>query len=176
MGPAVVRNVQGRDAGVAAQGVRHPGQSPRESQTTPSCSSRTERGSGSPRPRAMPGILARFRTALGRGGRDRSRVLRVLQGRPGPPAGFGSVPGDISDLPALRIILSLPEEPALKREWTWRQLHNGEAPAWVHSRPPSWLKEPEINWRDPRLPVEFRGMVIPGYEDVAREWMWPDLN
>lgn len=68
---------------------------------------------------------------------------------------------------ALRIVLVMTDGPALKREWTWQQLVDGEAPGWIHDGPPSWLLEPEMLWRDPLLPIEVRGHVPEGMQEQA---------
>lgn len=81
---------------------------------------------------------------------------------------------DLGELRAVRAVLALPEEPALVRTWTWREVQEGAVPGWLFERPPAWMREAEIVWRDPRFPVEFRGLVLPGQEDTARDWLWPE--
>lgn len=76
-------------------------------------------------------------------------------------------PLDIRDLIGLRIILAMPEGPALTDEWTWLEVMTGNSPQWIHDGPPRWLREPEMVWRDPRLPITVRGNVPPGMERSA---------
>lgn len=82
---------------------------------------------------------------------------------------------DLGDRVALRIVLAVAEGPALTREWTWRQVQECKTPQWVHLGPPPWLREPEMEWRDPLLPVTARGLVPAGLEDDARRLLYgPD--
>lgn len=76
-------------------------------------------------------------------------------------------PLEIRDLIALRIVLAMPEGPALTDEWTWLEVMTGNAPQWIHFGPPAWLREPEMVWRDPRMPVTVRGNVPIGMERLA---------
>lgn len=78
-------------------------------------------------------------------------------------------PLNIGELIALRIILAMPEGPAITDEWTWKEVMNAEAPQWIHEGPPVWLLEPEMSWKDPRLPVTVRGHVPKGMERAAQE-------
>lgn len=76
-------------------------------------------------------------------------------------------PLDIGNLIGLRIVLAMPKGPALTDEWTWKEVMNAQSPQWIHFGPPSWLLEPEMIWRDPRLPITVRGNVPVGMEQAA---------
>lgn len=81
-------------------------------------------------------------------------------------------PLDIGELVGLRIVLAMPDGPALTKEWTWQQIMDGESPGWIHDGPPNWLMQPEMLWRDPRLPIIVRGNVPPNMEQAARELLF----
>lgn len=76
-------------------------------------------------------------------------------------------PLNIGELVALRIVLAMPSGPALTDEWTWKEVMSGQAPQWIHFGPPAWLLEPEMLWRDPRLPITVRGNIPIGMERAA---------
>lgn len=78
-------------------------------------------------------------------------------------------PLDIWDLPALRIVLVMYEGEPLTDEWTWKEVMLGESPQWIHFGPPPWLLDPEMIWKDSRLPITVRGNVPTGYERLAHE-------
>lgn len=78
-------------------------------------------------------------------------------------------PLDIGDLIGLRIVLAMPSGPALTNQWTWQQIMDGESPQWIYDGPPGWLLEPEMIWRDPRLPITVRGNVPRNMERAAQD-------
>lgn len=83
--------------------------------------------------------------------------------------------GPDGDAIALRIVLAMPNGPALTKEWTWDDVLSGRSPQWVHAGPPGWLRDPEMSWNDPMLPVEVRANVPVGYEEIARDLLSPTM-
>lgn len=67
--------------------------------------------------------------------------------------------------------LTLADGSALRREWTWGQIDDGDASYRAVHDPPAWLLGPRKAWDDPQDPIAFRGNVPAGYEDVARAWL-----
>jgi len=80
------------------------------------------------------------------------------------------------DTIGIRVILSLPKEPAIQKEWTWREVFSNKAPDWIFANPPPWtIRElAEMELHDPRGWLEYRASVLPGYEDTARDWLYSD--
>lgn len=76
------------------------------------------------------------------------------------------------DQPGVRIVFAMPIGPAIMREWTWRQVFNGEAPYWIfESSPPYWLDDGETEWHHPLDPIEYRGRIKANAVERAKQWV-----
>ena len=84
---------------------------------------------------------------------------------------------DPFDRPMVKIELALPDGTKLEKDFSYRQMENGEFPqlkVLQEEGPPEWWTEPSRVWDRPQDPITFRGKVAAGHEAEAREFLGVD--